>query len=78
MSLIFIRYFYDQLLFCYYKMAYIKRERREQRVHISVGDCISVDRSYFGDEYGAQFPQSIQRFYGRVTYVYGAQKSNVK
>ena len=47
-------------------------------MHISVGDFISVDRSYFGDEYGAQFPQSIQRFYGRVTYMYGAQNSKVK
>ena len=53
----FIKYFYDQLLFCYYKIAYIKREIREQRVHISV-------------------PQSIQRFYGRVTYVYRAQKGH--
>ena len=55
----------------------VSRSSRKVKNKIIVGDCISVDRSYFGVQYGHQLPQHIDKINGRVVSVFENCSSRV-
>ena len=55
----------------------VKKINKVIKKEVQVGSCVSISRSYFGIQYGAQLSDHIVIIIGRVTYVYSGNTCKV-